>query len=93
MQRLHSTICESTDSTPPDRTIVLPLSPPLSDKKLSPAVATVIRLLQSRRDGTLHSGPWIKLRLLPAEYTEVWRLLKKDNNGLGGYVDDKVRYG
>ncbi|KAI9864354.1 MAG: hypothetical protein M1813_003274 [Trichoglossum hirsutum] len=76
---------------PPDRTIVLPPSPPPSDEKLSPAVAAVVRLLRSHRDGTLRSGPWIKLRLLLTEYRKVWELLEKDN-GLGGYVEDKVRY-
>ncbi|KAH0556226.1 hypothetical protein GP486_005847 [Trichoglossum hirsutum] len=94
MQCPHSTICESSDSMPPDRTIVLPPSPPPSDEKLSPAVFTVVRLLQSHRDGTLYSGSWIKCRLLLTEYRKVWELLEKDNglNGLGGYVEDKVRY-
>jgi hypothetical protein len=91
MQCPHSAICGSTDSTPPDRTIVPPPSPPATDQKPSPAVATVVRLLRSHRDGTLDSGPWIKLRLLLAEHTKVWQLLEKDN-GLGGYVEDKVRY-
>lgn len=92
MQSPHSTICRSPDSTPPGKTIVLPPSPPKSDEKPSPAVAAVVRLLQSHRNGTLRSGPWIKLRLLLAEHTKVWQLLKK-TNGLGGYVEDKVRYG
>jgi hypothetical protein len=92
MQCPRSVICGSADSTPPNRTIVLPPSPPASGQKPSPAVVTVVRLLRSHRDGTLNLGPWIKLRLLLAEHTKVWQLLEKDN-GLGGYVEDKVRYG
>ena len=91
MQRPLPMTCGSTDSTPPDQTIVLPPWPPASSGKPSPAVVAVVRLFQLHRDGELDSV-LTNIRLSLAEHTELWRRLEKDSD-LAGYVADKVRYG
>ncbi|KAJ9634095.1 hypothetical protein H2199_009126 [Coniosporium tulheliwenetii] len=67
-------------------------TPPSSFKKAFPQVERLVRLFKSRRDGRpVLEGPWTRIQLAVSEYEELERRLRRDE-GLGGYVEDKVRY-
>ncbi|KAI9761266.1 MAG: hypothetical protein M1840_001990 [Geoglossum simile] len=83
---LHPSFVEP--STPPDKTIVLPPSPPATGDSPSAPVAAVLYLFHQHKRGSLESL-WTRVRLQPLEYQELWDRLDEDKN-LARYVGDKV---
>ncbi|KAH0556342.1 hypothetical protein GP486_005730 [Trichoglossum hirsutum] len=76
-------------ATPPDRAIILPLSPPATGDSLTLAVSEVLHLFRLHKRGALKS--WTSVQLLPSEHLEFQKRLEKDED-LFRYANVKIRY-
>ena len=86
---------KSTDGTPPERQIRLPLTPPATDELPSTPnpqspVSTVLDLIEQRRRYIV-TDKSRKLKVRPSEYQNLLVRLEQLPK-LQGFVNDKLRY-
>jgi len=88
---------EHHESTPPDDSPHLPLTPPTTEERLARKpdtsdVGKVMQMFEACRSHTLleHCAPFTVFRVPPREYDELVKELG-DSEALGQYINDKVR--
>ncbi|KAF2229878.1 hypothetical protein EV356DRAFT_561859 [Viridothelium virens] len=78
--------------TPPSNFTNQPLTPPSIDKKPLGGPLRVIAFFRQIQAGrSFEQGTWIEFQLARGEYEEIESTLQQDDV-LGGYVKDKIRY-
>lgn len=80
----------ASDITPLGSDPAAPLTPPPTDEKALPIIATVLRLLRQIQQDSQSLSSWVEYPLKPNDYVHFTRLLESDRS-LWGYVEDKVR--
>jgi hypothetical protein len=87
----HSCQISQHHITPPSSFAEPPLTPPPTEKPFAQAHRVVALFKTIQAGAHTRQGPWTEFQLVPGEYEEIERRLGQDE-ALGGYVKDKIRY-